>query len=71
MVRGALSFKLAIHPTHENHPKYEQIRKSLGNRIKPIFQINKLFTSLTILIVILRKIVIFLLVRNILIMMIG
>jgi hypothetical protein len=36
VVGGALSFKLAIHPIHKNYPKYEQTRKSLGNRIKPI-----------------------------------
>ena len=37
MVSGALSFKLAIHLTHEHYPEYELTRKPLGNIIKPIF----------------------------------
>ena len=33
---GALSFKLAIHITHEYHSEYERTRKHLDNIIKPI-----------------------------------
>ena len=36
MISGTLSFKLAIHITHEHYPEYEGTRKPLGNIIKPI-----------------------------------
>jgi hypothetical protein len=71
VVSGALSFKLAIHLTHRHHPEYERAGKPLGNITKAIFQKNKSFISLTILIVTLRKIVVFLMVINILIMMMS
>ena len=36
VVSGALSFKLAIHPTHGHHPEYERTGKPPANIIKPI-----------------------------------
>jgi hypothetical protein len=68
---GTLSFKLAIHLTHRHYPEYERTGRPLGNITQAISQENKSFISLTILIVILRKIVVFLIVINILIMMMS
>ena len=42
VVTGALSFKLAIHPTHGHHSEYERTGKPLTNIMKPIISDKQL-----------------------------